>query len=300
MKPLSYALVTPSYWMDVERCRYLVESVQQWLPAHLKHYLVIARGDLPLFRPLISSRSELVVVEEIIPKWLFRIPGLLPGFRRFWFSLRTRPVKNWILQQIVKLSVPAIVNENVLLYADSDMFFVSPFDPRSFERDGRVPLLFEPGQRGLIPKNDEWQAIGSRLLGIPPEGECDINYVGQLIWWRRQNALAALQRVEQTTGKSWQRAIAPLSAFSEYILYGLHSHRVLGEQNSGHWYDNVERTHNYWGTKPLTAQMLLEFKSRIKPLQHSVMISAKSATAVSDIREVFGSNHPHSSTATGS
>jgi hypothetical protein len=282
MSSLTYALVTPSYWMDVERCRLLVESTERWVAPGVRHHLVIARRDVPLFKSMLSARNNLIVVEDIIPNWLFRLPGV----RHFWFSLRTRPVRNWILQQIVKLCVPAAVNEDVLLYADSDMFFIAPFDPHSYERNGNVPLLLETGQRGLIPSNDEWQAVCSRLLGLPVEGECDINYVGQLVWWRRQNAMAAVRRVEEVTGKTWQRAIASLMSFSEYILYGLYCHRILGEK-SGHWSDGTLRTLNNWGTTPLTVQDLELFKLQREPYHHSVMVSAKSRTSIIDIRKVF-------------
>lgn len=281
-RPLSYALVTPSYWMDAERCRLLVESTERWVSPALHHYLLIASRDVPLFRPMLTSRTTLIVVEDIIPKWLFRVPGL----RRFWISLRTRPVKNWILQQIVKLSAPTVVSEDVLLYADSDMFFIAPFDAHSFERSGNVPLLLETGQRGLIPNNDEWQAACSRLLGLAVERECDTNYVGQLIWWRRANALATVRRVEETTGKPWQQAIAPLSGFSEYVLYGLHSNRVLGSQ-SGHWNDSIVRTLSYWGTDRLDLKGIEDFKTQRLPHHHSAMISAKSQTSVADIRKAF-------------
>jgi hypothetical protein len=113
-----------------------------------------------------------------------------------------------------------------------------------------------------------------------------VNYVGQLIWWRRQNALAAVQRVQQVHGKQWQRAIAPLSAFSEYILYGLHSHRLLGDA-SGHWHDGTVRTLNYWDTKALSPQALEAFRAQREPHHHSAMISAKSHTPVDAIRRVF-------------
>jgi hypothetical protein len=283
MQPMSYALVTPSYWADVERCRFLVETVKRWVDPAVRHYLVIARRDVPLFRTMLGPGTDLIVVEDIIPRWLFRVPGV----RHFWFSLRTRPVKNWILQQIVKLSVPAAVSEDVLLYADSDMFFIAPFDPRTFERDGKVPLLLETGQRGLIPSNDLWQAVAARLLGLPVEEQSDINYVGQLIWWKRNNALAALQRVCDVTGMQWQRAIAPLSGFSEYILYGMYSHRVLGN-DSGHWYDDKTRTLNYWQTTPLSQQGLEEFKAKRAAFHHSAMVSAKSRTSIEYVRKVFG------------
>jgi hypothetical protein len=282
MESSRYALITPSYWMDVERCRFLVETVRRWVADDVHHYLVIARRDVALFKSMLGPRTELMVVEDIIPPWLFRVPGI----RRFWLSLRTRPVKNWILQQIVKLSVPAAVDEEVLLYADSDMFFVDRFDPRSYERDGKVPLLLEPGQRGLIPSNQVWQATAARLLGLPEE-EDDINYIGQLIWWRRTNALAALRRVAEVTGTDWQCAIAPLSGFSEYILYGTFCHRVLGDA-SGHWHDGLHRTLNYWETAPLGIEGLREFKAQLAPHHHSAMVSAKSGTTIEDVRQVFG------------
>jgi hypothetical protein len=260
----------------------LVESVNRWVSPDIRHYLVIASRDVALFRPLLGSRTELIVVEDIIPRWLKRLPGM----KRFWFSWRTRPVKNWILQQIVKLSTPAVVSEDVLLYADSDMFFIQPFDPRAFERDGRVPLFDETGQRGLIDTNDAWQAAASRLLGLPLESDCDNNYVNQLITWRRANVLTMLDRVTETTGRHWPLSIASLSQFSEYILYGVYVSRVLGER-SGHWHDGVIRTLNYWRTEPLDIPALERFRASREPHHHSAMISAKSDTAVEDIRKVF-------------
>ncbi len=282
MKSKSYALVTPSYWMDVERCRFLLETAERWVPPSVRHYLIVAHRDLALFKPMLTARTSLLVVEDIIPRWLLRIPGV----RRFWISLRTRPVKNWILQQIVKLSAPAAIADDVLLYADSDMFFIAPFDPHSFERDDAVPLFAETGQRGLIPSNDEWQTVCARLLGVPAENGFDINYVGQLIWWRRQNALAAVQRVQEVTGKPWQQAIASLSGFSEYILYGLHADKILAP-NSGHWHDRITRTLCYWKTTPLSVHDLVAFKAKRAPYHHSAMVSAKSGTSVADIRTAF-------------
>ncbi len=225
----------------------------------------------------------LIVAEDIIPRWLFRAPGI----RRFWISLRTRPVKNWILQQIVKLSVPGVVTEDVLLYADSDMFFAADYDPRTYERDGKVPLFVETGQRGKIDFNDEWQAVASRMLGIAAEPSCDTNFIGQLVCWRRDNALAMLERVERQTGKEWALTVAGLSGFSEYVLYGVHATRVLDQADNGHWRDGVIRTHNYWRTATLDLHALQRFKAERADFQYAVMVSAKSGTEVADIRKTF-------------
>lgn len=280
---LTYALVTPSYWKDLERCRLLVESVQRWVDPAVKHYLLIARRDAPLFTSMLGPRTKLIVVEDVIPNWLFRLPGI----KQFWLSLRTRPVKNWILQQIVKLSAPAALPEEVLLYADSDMFFITPFDPRTYERDGKVPLLEEVGVCGKIDFNDRWQAVCASLLGLPVEINCDKGYIGQLVHWRRLNALGMLERVESVKARDWQRCIASLSVFSEYILYGLYSARVLCESTSGHWHDPIVRTLCYWPETKLDIAGLQTLKAQREAHHHSAMISAKSDTSVADIRKVF-------------
>ena len=109
----------------MDRCALLVESVERWVAPHVRHYLVIDRRDVPLFKAFASSRTSILVVEDIIPPWLFR----LPFTRRFWFSLRTAPVRNWILQQIVKLSIPSAVQEDVLLCTDSGRSFCGTVRP---------------------------------------------------------------------------------------------------------------------------------------------------------------------------
>jgi hypothetical protein len=282
MTQISYAIVTPSFRTDADRCALLIESVERFVAPHVKHYVVIDRRDLPLFRPLVSSRTELLIVEDIVPGWLIRVPGI----RRFWLSLRTRPVKNWILQQLVKISIPFALRTDVLLYSDSDVFFIKPFDPRTLERGGNVPLYRETGQRGVIDFNDRWQAVGSRLLGLPVETGCDTNYVGNVITWRRENVVSMCEYIEQNMRVKWQRAIVPLNVFSEYILYGLFADRLLGTR-SGHWHDPVTRTLCHWQPTLLDIAGLEKLKQGERPEHYSVMISAKSKTPVADIRRVF-------------
>ena len=283
MKSLSYALVTPSFGLDLDRCELLVESVARWATPSLRHYLVIDRRDVPLFSHLRSERTQILVVEDIVPGWLVRIPGV----RRFWMSFRTRPVKNWILQQMVKLAIPSVVTEDVLLYTDSDTFFIAPYDPSVFERDGRVPLFVEHGQRGILDYNDRWHGQAAKLVGLPVETGYDTSFVGNVICWRRENALALQKQIERTTGKRWTQSIATLTAFSEYTLYGLYCQRALGDEASGHWQDSEIRTLNHWKPICLDIAGLEQLKARRLPHHHSAMISAKSRTPVADIRKVF-------------
>jgi hypothetical protein len=278
----SYALITPSFRTDLERCVLLAESVEKWVAPHVRHYIIVDRRDVPLFKPLASKRTSILIVEETAPAWLFRLPGI----RRFWFSLRSLPVRNWMLQQIVKLSVPSVVSEDVLLCTDSDVFFIAPYDPRDFERDGKVPLFVETGQTGLIPNNDEWHRVSANLLGLPPQPTYDTNYIGNVIPWRRDIVLAMHDRMRETAGKSWELVVASQAVLAEYILYGMFSQMVPGH-DAGQWDDGVVRTLCYWGTVPLGIAELEKLKAERRDTHHSMMISAKSKTVVADIRKVF-------------
>jgi hypothetical protein len=282
VKSYSYALVTPSFSLDAERCRLLLESVDRWVAPGVRHYLVVDRRDLSLFNSMRSARTEVLVVEDITPRWLIRLPGI----RRFWLSLRSPPVRNWIMQQVIKLSIPTMVPEDVLLYTDSDVFFVGPYDPRAFERDGKLPLFVERGQRGLIKNNDAWHRVAAELLGLEPQQSYDTGYIGNVIPWRRDIAVALLQRIAAVADKPWQLAVTRRLVFAEYILYGMFSQDVLGA-SAGLWEDGTLRTLCYWPPIPLDFAGLEKLKSALSPQHHSVMISAKSRTPVADIRSVF-------------
>jgi len=81
--------------------------------------------------------SELVTVEFVLPWWIMR----LPFARRWWLSLKTPPMPNWILQRLVKLSSPCYTSEDVLVFVDSDVAFVRPFDLQGLVREGKVNAL---------------------------------------------------------------------------------------------------------------------------------------------------------------
>jgi hypothetical protein len=281
---LSYALITPSFRLDFERCALLVESAERWVPRQVRHYLVVDRRDVPLFRSLAGPRTEVLVVEEMVPSWIMRIPRV----RKFWWSWRSRPIKNWILQQIVKLSTSSVIAEDVTFYVDSDVFFAAPFEPKTFERDGKVPLFVEEGQIGKIHFNDAWHTVAARLLDLPVETPYDTNFIGNVICWRRQNALTLQEKLTRVAGKPWPLALAPQSVFSEYILYGMYVRKVLGEAG-GHYPDPVDRTLTWWEERPLAVGDLETFASRLQPHHHSVMVSAKSRTPISEIRQAFAS-----------
>jgi len=277
------ALVTPTYRNDYEVCRILVDSVSRYVPPHIHHYLFVERRDEALFRPLCNERTHLRIVNDFIPWWLFRVPGI-PGF---WMSLRTLPVRNWIMQQIIKLSMASSLEEDAFFIVDSDIFFCRPFNPEDTVRDGRVPLMVETGQAGLIPNNDNWHNIACRLLKLPEKPVHDTNFVGPMICWRRDHALALQRYLSSCNGN--RQLVSIMSEhlwFSEFILYGLFVTEVLKEQ-SGHWFDDSYHTLCHWPETPLDAAGLQALKQQWLPDQFAVMINAKSNTPAPLIRQAF-------------
>ena len=73
MSSLSYELVTPSFRLDLDRCSMLLESVERWVHPSVRHYLIVDRRDVPLFKPLLNPRTQLLVVEDVVPPWIVRI-----------------------------------------------------------------------------------------------------------------------------------------------------------------------------------------------------------------------------------
>lgn len=283
MNPPRLALVTPTYRNDYEVCRILVDSVAKHVPPHIHHYLFVERRDEAMFRPLCNERTHLRIVNDFIPWWLFRIPGV-PGF---WMSLKTLPVRNWIMQQIIKLSIAGSIEEDAFYLVDSDIFFARPFNPDDTVRDGRVPLMVETGQAGLIANNDNWHNIACRLLKLPEKPVHDTNFVGPMICWRRDHALE-LQRYlsECNGGRELVSIMSEHLWFSEFILYGLFVTEVLKER-SGHWIDDSYHTLCHWGENPLDAAGLADLKRGGQPDQFAVMINAKSHTPSALIRDAF-------------
>ena len=139
MQP-SFAIITPSFFGDLERCQLLVRSVKKYAPKWIKHYLIVPKRDAELFNHLVSDQVEMIFEDDFMPSWLFPIPFL----RKWSFSLKSPPVRGWIRQQVLKLSAVKATKADILIFMDSDCFFTRPFDPSQLLNDqGKAPLFRE-------------------------------------------------------------------------------------------------------------------------------------------------------------
>jgi hypothetical protein len=122
----AFAIITPSFAPDFERCQLLAESVLRHAAPHVEHCIVVDRNDERLFSRLRSPRTRIVCKEDVLPRWLRR----LPVQSKWWLNLKGLPVRGWIIQQITKLSAPEISDADTFLFLDSDAFLVRAYDPR--------------------------------------------------------------------------------------------------------------------------------------------------------------------------
>jgi len=259
-------LVTPTYLPDLARCELLVESVQRCAPT-LSHHLVVDHRDLRHFQHL-SDRATIITSEDLLPWWVRRMPGR----KSLWLSLRSRPTRGWIIQQVLKIAVASQVGADVSMFCDSDVAFVRPFDTSKVLADDSVALL------DVEFVNDEvrrWTSTAAGLLGLDAAAVPARGHVGNLICWRRQNVVAMIERIEAVTGSDWRAALMRLPTFSEYILYGTHTRGVQGYPSSGHHPSTVPLVKASWGVDLRDEHEFDEFFSSFDPATVAVMIHSK-------------------------
>lgn len=282
---MKHALLTVSYAADYERCALLAESVQRFVPPSVPYRIVVSARDARLFRSLADSRTEIVVIEELWPWRLVELKRL-----RLWLSLRARPVRGWILQQLVKLQADRIVDAEHLVFVDSDVFFVRPFDPATRVVDGLVPLFQSPGLF-THGRYAGWHAASARLLGLP-RGEHRNDYISNLVTWRRETLLRLQQRVEAVTAGPWLRALCNTLDLSEYNLYGTFCDRVLGFAAAGHFVEHKPICHSLWhladaGESPRDA--VQRHVRALEPHHVALHIQSRIGVPVALYRDLVGS-----------
>ena len=286
MIQLTSCIITPSFKPDFERCRLLSQSIDKFSKSPMHHYIIVDKKDYKLFQQLEGSSRKVLTVESILPWWIYKIPVLKNG----WFSFKTLPIRNWLIQQIVKLEIANWIQEDILIFVDSDVAFIRPFEQNQFVENGKVRLFREAIPASQWQSETEikskWFDTAHTLLNLPPfiglsNQEIINNYVGNCITWRRDNILRLQQYLEKLTHKSWIESVASSWHFSEYTLYGVFVKQIL-QEHSGHYFDSQKVSLDYWGTEVLSSEKLQNMFHNIPPEYFAVMISSKSNTRVNN------------------
>ena len=276
MQP-SVTFVTPSYRGDLERCRLLAESTSLFLPDDIKHLIIVDRRDLRLFEDLENDTVKIIEAESLLPWWIFRVPGI----QSWWASLKSVPIRNWIYQQLIKISAINATDSDILQFIDSDVTLTRPFHKEYLFNGNKVRL-----QKTQYHSEDHsiWAKNAADLIGATTNNNHS-NYIGSFITWRREHILGMIKAIEEVNKTSFVKAIASKIHFSEYMTYGAYIDQIVGIENSGHFYDNSPNIHMCYEHDLSTNQGIDNFFSLITPDHFGVMVHSKNKIPINNYRE---------------
>jgi Family of unknown function (DUF6492) len=281
------AVITPSFAPDFELCADLHRSVLDYAPDSVHHHIVVPRSDLRLFARLAGPRTHIRCETDLLPPSFVPLP-----FGKFTINLGRPfpPVRNWILQQVIKLAATAASEDDLVLLVDSDIEFLRPFTIETFLRNGVVRFYGRPDEIDQrMPRHMIWHRVARTLLGVPPAGPPYTDYISSLLAWDPVIVRQMLARVTATTGRAWTSAIAGQLHFSEWTLYGVFVDNVIGAPANSFSSDDPLCL-PYWDVTPLNRHTAVEFLRRAKPTDVAAMISAKSRTPLAVRRAAFAAH----------
>jgi hypothetical protein len=261
-------------------------SIKQFVSFPVEHYIVVDKKDLNLFQQLADSNTSILTKEEILPSWIKRI--FFFGKKNIWLNLKGYKsgewlLRGWLIQQMVKLAAAQYVEQEVLIFVDSDVAFIDFFDVHTLINKDKVRLLRVEHSTDMDNEiGRKWKNSAKKLLGLPFQNSYYDFYVSQIVTWRRDNLIQLYKLIEENFEQDWLEVISGVKDLSEYVLYGIFANYVIGE-NSGHYDEHLQKIcWCYWDDNPMSHEKLKEFFQEARSSSHkAVMISAKSSIDLS-------------------
>lgn len=276
------ALVTCSYRPDLEPFRDLAASIDRHATGAAEHLVIVPRRDLSLFAPLAGPRRRVVAAEALIGRFVRYVP-LHP---KLWLTPRLKPVRGWLIQQLLKLAAADATDADVLVHVDSDVVLVAPFTIDRVAHGDRVRLWHEPGG-GTLDTHRRWHATAASLLGLPPCDYHGADYIHQLVSWHAPTVRRMRTRIEAVAGRPWQEALIAAHDVAEYILYGVYVDAVLGGRD--HVHDPVERCLCSWSFDLTRPSGLDAFRAGLRPHHAAVLIQSTERMPIDRRRALIAS-----------
>ncbi|MBZ9674486.1 DUF6492 family protein [Mesorhizobium sp. ES1-1] len=283
------AVVTASYAPDFERCRLLCETLDRHVTGVAHHYILVEHRDIALFRQLENGRRSIVDERDLLPRWLRAFDDPLSLFRRrVWLSLKTQPLRGWHVQQLRRIAIAAHASEDVLVFCDSDVAFLKPFDCDAFWRDGKARLFRRDGvlaQQGY-EEHRAWSRNAGSALGIDPSRTSNHDYISTLIAWRRDTVLAMCARIEKVHERGWVEVVGSARRFSECMIYGRYVDDLQG--GAGHFHAADEFCRVHWTGEALSDDEFRHFVAAMSPEQVAIGMQSFIGTDIGRIRRLIG------------
>jgi hypothetical protein len=264
----SWAVITPSYRGDLERCKLLCESMDFFLSGPWHHYIIVEKHDLELFRSLVGPRRTTLEMETLLPKSIYhltRIPFI--NHRSLWFSWRTGFMIGWQIQQIIKLEMAFRVPDEGLLYCDSDVFFVRALDVSRLSENGAYRFYASYFNYNKIDApNPTYIEASAEQLGLTGQPFPSPSYVDNLVSWHAPTVRQLCAHIGKVFGGDWKIALGRHYIISEYNLYGMFVDRLLEDRTK------IASTYLYlcktaWTTEQVKLVELETFCQDLEPAQ---------------------------------
>jgi hypothetical protein len=233
------AIITPSYRADFDLAQDLCASMDKFFRGPHEHIIVVPRCDLDLFRNLDGGARRIVSKEEILgDAGFFRLPvpvglsifGRTVRLREQWFRLGSGRLSGWLIQQLIKLSVPQITDCEICLFIDSDIVMVRDFSIA--EMYSGKQLMLHSHKRGLnLDTHKLWHQNAKAILGITRKDEYATNHIGPMVPWLSSRVRQLQQHITRTHDKDWRIVLSETKDVSEYILYGMYNSMALNSSD---------------------------------------------------------------------
>jgi hypothetical protein len=289
------ALLTPTYGRDLELCALLCESVDRHVTSFSKHYLLVPDCDLSLFSHFESERRSVLPASKFLPNWLRPLPRIVQRKRRqYWWSLRTKPVSGWHVQQYLKIAATISLPYRRYCILDSDIVFFRDFDLSRFEYPNPIPLLNMPDEVTSDQTPDQirharWIETSHQLLGFPTPPLPASDFIGHIIFWDQETTRAMASKIEAVTNLHWVEALSQTREFSEYMLYG---YFVENEARFSGQHTRTPRTRcvSYWDDPELSQSELNQLLRGADRDDVAFSVASFSGTPVETIRAAIEEN----------
>ena len=285
------AIITPSYSPDVENFSRLHASVLEHTDESVMHHVIVPGIDADLFRDTgglrltvwthgsvmpegLVATERLAVATRKVPQWPSSVNVAAVERRQPW-----RPVRGWILQQLLKMVMARHVNADLLVSIDSDVVLVRRMAAESFLEGGAVRLYADEGAiTKAMERHYEWCRVAHEMLGLPWEALTSYpDFIAGLVSWDPLLLRRCQDRVEHVTGRPWAVAASRNLHFSEDILYGTFVQHFGTELERSNQRD-TPRCHSYWSPTPMRSSEAEAFVAAFSDDHLAVHIQSNSRT----------------------
>ena len=226
------AIITQSYKNDYNECKLLCESIDKFASS-IDHFIFVNDEDIELFESLNYSNHKIYKKSTVLPWYFFRVPFRIFG-HYFYVSPFTIPMREWIMQQICKLSVFDVIDNSydAVFNIDSETVFMKPFDYNKWVVEDK--FMFYKVENVKEPSHDEYCAVCRKFFKskIDNESLYKYNYMNKPVCFEKRNLQEMLNTIKsKSVFKSWKLDLCNTYRFSEYYTYGIYTDKYLDLRN---------------------------------------------------------------------